>query len=575
MTGPVGLTERSPAHTRSAATRVWVEVMLLFLLALIVRLHLITDVPRLEHPPSWDEMYHLLAARSWAEEGSFAVGNGEYPRGALYTMALGGLFWLFGEDVILARAFSVAAGSLLVAAVFLWARREAGALAAWLGAGMLAVAPIALHLSQFIRFYSWQALLFWLGAVGVYALVMRRMSWPTTALLGLATAALFAVALHLQLVTLIGLAALAGWAAIELAGRAAAGRYPPSLIKWTLALLTGFVLAGAALAYASGFVGRLLEVASWTPPNVGLRGDLRYYHWLLVQQYPTLWTLVPLAILVAVARKPRAGLFCACMFAFGLVIHTIPTAKSERYISYLLPFFFVLWGIVLAEVVPVVQRFASEAAEKVLKLRLGPVLSRAAGGAGLAVVGGFVLISNPAFPLAYHMLRGGPAYAEEGQPIYWWREAPRWAAAAEVLRPLAERVEVVATTSGMPALYYLGRYDVDVSENRRLHVQAVEDKEFGFDRRSGGHVITTAESLRLVVACFRTGLFVAPDWEWDDLERKLGPQLHALLAGAERLELPRRWRLHAYSWAFTEAPTPRECASLPATLWPPESRAKR
>ncbi len=70
----------------------WVEAAGLFALALLVRLYLINDTPRLEYPPWWAEIYHILAARSWMANGSLAIADGEYSRASLFTISLGYLF---------------------------------------------------------------------------------------------------------------------------------------------------------------------------------------------------------------------------------------------------------------------------------------------------------------------------------------------------------------------------------------------------------------------------------------------------------------------------------------------------
>ena len=76
----------------------------------------------LEHSPIVDEVFHLLAARSWATDGTLAVADGEYTRAAGYTVAIGVLFSIFGEDLVLARAISVLTGALWVVAVFVWVK---------------------------------------------------------------------------------------------------------------------------------------------------------------------------------------------------------------------------------------------------------------------------------------------------------------------------------------------------------------------------------------------------------------------------------------------------------------------
>ena len=73
----------------------------------------------MSHEPTWDELYHVLAARSWAENGTFAIADGEYTRAALFTRLIGIVTgWSDGSlDAI--RLFCITIGTLLVLAVFL------------------------------------------------------------------------------------------------------------------------------------------------------------------------------------------------------------------------------------------------------------------------------------------------------------------------------------------------------------------------------------------------------------------------------------------------------------------------
>ncbi|HEX6111349.1 MAG TPA: hypothetical protein VFZ10_03515, partial [Geminicoccaceae bacterium] len=61
------------------------------------------------------------------------------------------------------------------------------------------------------RFYALHALVFWLGAIGTYALVEERFGLRTRLGLALGASLAFVLALHLQPLTLLGLAAIAFW----------------------------------------------------------------------------------------------------------------------------------------------------------------------------------------------------------------------------------------------------------------------------------------------------------------------------------------------------------------------------
>ena len=86
-----------------------------------------------------------------------------------------------------------------------------------LAALLLALDPESVEISQFARFYALHSLLFWLGAIGIYRLVMAPPAAPLRAvLLGIGTLICFGTALYLQITTLIGLLGVAAWSVVAL-----------------------------------------------------------------------------------------------------------------------------------------------------------------------------------------------------------------------------------------------------------------------------------------------------------------------------------------------------------------------
>jgi hypothetical protein len=182
----------------------------------------------------------------------------------------------------------------LVAALFVWTRAVAGRRAAWIAGLILCLSPQAIALSQFIRFYTLHALAFFAGAISLYFLVARlgrsdigTAAWATLAVLSLS----FAV--HLQITTAIGLAGLFAWSAM---------RDNPAVRWGAAAIAVGGVLL-VALAFHSGTVARLWklynEQALWAE-GMGFR----FYHRVFADSFPTFWSLLPLAALVAFVRRP-------------------------------------------------------------------------------------------------------------------------------------------------------------------------------------------------------------------------------------------------------------------------------
>ena len=58
---------------------------------------------RLGIEPEFDELYHLLAARSYLETGQLAIAEGIYDRGAAFTILVSSMLKAFGDRVEIAR----------------------------------------------------------------------------------------------------------------------------------------------------------------------------------------------------------------------------------------------------------------------------------------------------------------------------------------------------------------------------------------------------------------------------------------------------------------------------------------
>lgn len=517
-----------------------------------------------EHAPLYDELYHVLAARSWATDGSLAIGPGAYTRGALFTVLTGWMFEGWGVSLTVARIVPMLAGSLLVLSLFLWTRSVAGRTAAWVAALLLCFSPNAIVLSQFIRPYSLHALLFFWGAIGLHSLVSGEIGsggrrW---AVIGTSALSLFA-ALRLQVTTLIGLvgmtpwlviAARPGWAALfERLRRHKA-------IGWGLLVLAG---GGGIALVQTGMVGHLLDLAQERPLWVQ-SGKFHVYHWIFLKYYPTLWALLPLAWLFAIARKGEPALFCCSAFTVSLLLHLFFPIRGERYIAYLMPFFFALWGMVLAEMVPELGRTAVAALGRVIPgLRLSERAGRIVQGLTVTVSLAFLLASNAAFLHAGRVILRGPV---DLHPQY----RVDWSLAREVLGPLARAADLVITTNGLGASYYLGRFDVEFSAT---HLSEVEDGEqFSIDHRTGRPIISEAQSLRQLMACYPTGLVISEGWQWKNRIVGIDDRSADLLVQeTERVELPPRANLIAFRWRRADG-EPREglaadaCRALRARL---------
>lgn len=538
---------------------VLIEAALIGLLALLVRLL------NLDHTPWTDEFNHLLAARSLLSAGTLELvtGGHEYYRGALFTYLVAGFVKVGGESLVVARLPAVLAGSALVAALFLAVRAVGDRLSAWSAGLLLCFAPIAIQTSQLVRFYTLHALLFFLAAAFIYRLTAPpppsrgRVVW-----LVLAASLTLGLALHLQLITVIGAGALGLWLCLTglpalIRSARARGRLAWLLIGLAAAVLVLALAVERADLWARAW--RRFETADYWARDA--RDQLRFYDWLFIDRYPTLWSLFPLLALVAASRWLRAALFGTLVFASAFLVHSLAAWKTERYLFYALPFFFGVCGLALGVILPWAYRTTGE------------LVSRLAGGGWqtrrirlvtLTLLAGallFTVAQNGATSYSARMLLG-----KDGD----WSLVPRyrgesdWPHAQSTLRALADDVDVIISSSELKALYYLGRLDFDLVPEE-FGWSGNRTPEHPFSEKSGRAWVATEESLRQAMSCFRSGLVIVETGHWREPIGVTDGQADYLESNAVEHALPEAWRLHAFTWnrgSSGDAEPGEECGAV-------------
>jgi 4-amino-4-deoxy-L-arabinose transferase-like glycosyltransferase len=529
---------------RRAGYRGWTALLVLAAVALLVRM---VD---LDHLPWTDELYTLLAARGWLETGMPAIqGGGLYERADLYTILTAGFLALFGDGLIAARLPAVLAGTLLVLAVFFWTRTVSDTRTAWIAALFIALAPLSIQASQFARFYSLHALLFWLAAIALYATVDSWPSWRSVVAAGIALVC-FGLAQHLQLTTLIGAMGLCAWlgAVVILPW---IWRQPSAPRRWWFASLALLGAAGVLFLALSGIGGELLERYRWTPlHNAALRNQVWFYHVNLIERYPTLWPIFPFTVLVAVAVRPRPALFCFAVFATTFLVLSFGGMKHLNYLFIVYPFLFVLWAIAIVWAWPFLRRAVLAITDRALR-RVAPELPRGpASGVLIALALGFLILANGA-PARTLLKPLGIALNRDVIQI-------DWEPARAALQPWLDEAEVVLTPNDVHALYYLHDYDIAVNGSR---LSEVRGNEFDPDPRTGRPVISTVGSLAEVIDCYPSGLIVTDDLMYG-AEWGINPAMLDLLQERARpVEAPPD--LHAFFWEHSSTPaSPAACAEI-------------
>lgn len=513
--------------TASSARAAWTTAVLVFLAALAVRLGLLNATPH------FDEYYHLLPAQTWLETGTLGLLDGVYTRGAPYTLTVARLFDVTGrDDLTTARLVSLVPGVLLPVLLLLWVRSTAGGVAG-LAVAIFAIAwPQGIVEAQFLRFYSAQAFLFVLGAIAVYQAVEARgpsrLAWAL-----LAVPALLG-ALELQLTSAIGLLAILGWVLglVVFTAPALEGRRLPAL-----AALAGIGLLALGGLWVAGPLTKAWEIYRWVPAHSEHMQDyVAFYHHSLRGGYVALWALFPLAVILAYRVNPRLTCYCVAIFGLAIVVQSFAATKALRYISYAMPFFFVVLGLAISVIVPA----------------LGAVMRDFGWPRWLSST---VLAASAAFILLSHGLTASTAKLALGQTPDTRKD---WRGAAELLGDW-HGIPFRMTTHELQTVAYVGDYDILVSISRLSDLP--ELTEFGRDVRTGRPIIASADAIGVVLACQRDGVLLSsPKWLE---EAQLGQAMtEALRAEGLATEHRTAGDVSVMRW-FDPARRPPDCSAYP------------
>jgi 4-amino-4-deoxy-L-arabinose transferase-like glycosyltransferase len=543
----------------------------------------------LGHTPYVDELNHLVAAA--ALTGGEGAGvfrpDYEYTRALPFTWMVAASFAVFGEGLEAARLPAVIAGTLLVVVVFLWVRTSCGRWEAWTAGVLLLLAPQAIYHSQLARFYSFQAL-FVVGAAWCAYRLAGASTWRSTraALAAAGGAALAGGAMVLQLNSLVGLAAIAAWLVGALGLRAWRSERPLRAYAGPAVVVAAALLAAVAWLHLTGTVARGLS--AFGRPGIWAEGQadsLRYYHSHFLGHYPLLWAPFPLVALLAVRRRPGPASLWLAVFGAVFVVHSLAAWKADRYIFYVLPYFFMLTGVVVG---PLLRWIHAELAAGIRAMAARPAARSAGGGeaegarVGSASAHGGLVRSAPV--LAAGVLTLGLLFAAWGNAAFsysarmlveddhsWpfpvmYRGEADWAAAARALGSRADEVEVVMTTTELKAGYYLGRQDLILSRNYlSREPDGTPHPEYNRNVKTGLPVISLPGSLEAVIACHRSGILLVENNHWGQ-PWSVGPELAAFIEERiDRIELDPGWRLHAFGWDHGKAFDPPEgCYAIPS-----------
>ncbi len=463
---------------------------------------LATRIGLLTAPPEFDELYHYLAAEGWRDTGALSILDGSYTRVSGYTLAVARFLDLTGQDSLaVARIVSLVPGLALPVVLFWWMRCRVGGLAAGIASGLVVLWPQGILESQLVRFYSLHVLVFFVGAVAVYAAASgqgrARLVWAVVATVSLIVAA------RVQVTTVVACGGIALW----LSCRGIAVAQPSPRSAWMLGAAAVIVVAGAGgLLWSTGLIEKAWAIYRFAPGNaVGTHNFAAFYHNGLRNTYETFWPLFPVAVLLALRVNAALTWFCVAIFGTVFVVQSFGTLKADRYISAAMPFFFAVWGVAGVQL-------ASLARTALRHLSLGGAgskpLSLFSGTSVLAACLGFMLLSN-GFVITSAKLAAGGGYDAKYRPDFSglaallgpWRDAP-----------------FRATTHELHMVAELGDYDVDLRQDDGWAAEFDADTLFGRDPRTGRFAVRGLAGMTRLLACQRDGVLVTVSSIWGTSE---------------------------------------------------------
>ena len=483
----------------------------------------------MDHPPQYDELLHVLAAHGILETGEPVIADGRYDRAELFTRIVAATFEWRGESLDSARFPALVSALALIALLGSWVTSRAGLIAGSSAALLLTISVTTIGLSTFARFYTLHALAVAVMAVSLYeALVHGRARLTRTLLIGIAVLAA-AVAVHLQITTVIAIGAtLSGLVAAFVVHRrdwvGAIIRARPFVFS---ALLIATLVVLALLEWKVHLIAHAMEVPLWAEDRASRP---LYYFEQLAADLPLFWPLFPLAALAAIAVFDRFGTFCTVVAVSALVVHSIAASKAIRYVYYAMPFVCSVLGCGIAVALPLMRRWLERSA---------PRFAYAAMPLTLAIFAITFLGSQEGQRTLRFAVKGNAA-----ENLKMYASESNWSLALPMLRPPAEAANLVIVSAGVKGLYYLGRYDFELNASAVL--ESDSGGEFGRDSRTGREVISTADSLADVLGRAGTKLVVI---DHDKLGRETGvtpAAVRVIEAQCQSLALPAESRVFAW-----------------------------
>jgi hypothetical protein len=311
------------------------------------------------------------------------------------------------------------------------------------------------------------------------------------------TAVVFAVAVSLQALA-VSFGFSFGLYCLLMAGYVARHNGPGYAIRSRYAVLLGLMLLGilAAAFVLPDITARFIQLARTPEPWYTGGSPVTFCLWFFEYYYPVFWFIYPLGAVILIHKYGRLGLFIVCAFLPVLLAHMFfLTARSaERYLVYILPFFFPTSGCVI---------------ELLINLIVGWVRELKASGARLAAAAAAIALIPAMFLLFHPWLGASNELRRYGLALDWKGLSPQ----------LREACDTGIVISNWPreVMYYGGRFPDYFATVTYEKLEATTDHTVSIGPREVPvRYLPDAQSLARALEGERDIYFVTTDWAFEN-----------------------------------------------------------
>lgn len=305
-----------------------------------------------------DELFNVSAAQSMLETGKPDLQSGyTYTRALPYTYIIAASFKLFGVGEESARLPGIFFAILSIPMIFLLGREL---VSKW--TGLIAAFILTFHsyniiwsvqgrmysMAQFIYIFILYAL--FKAFVGFKKNILQNCLWVVFAL------SAFFLCVEIQDLTLLFLPALfinvliyIIWKDLQLNS---------FLIKRTLIIkyILIFAMVGVAVYIDAVFgknwiIGQISHLRGTIPTwAMEYANNVQYYRYFFQENFPVLFCLFPFAVTLIILKKTMPGVFLAINFIVPVLLLSISTWKTDRYIYLFMPGFFIIMAFFIEQI---------------------------------------------------------------------------------------------------------------------------------------------------------------------------------------------------------------------------------